>query len=67
MTNHTANTEHLDRVRMIASDALGIETFALTGKLSIDFRVFSVEDINRALETAYDAGLVAGFHLRGAS
>ncbi|SAK56472.1 hypothetical protein AWB77_01724 [Caballeronia fortuita] len=44
----------------IARDELGIETFDSTGKPSADIRLCRVEDIGRALERAYDFGLLVG-------
>ena len=51
---------HIELLLAIARENLGIETFKLTGKPSADFRIVSVDDIYRALEAAYDAGLVVG-------
>jgi hypothetical protein len=51
---------HIELLLAIARENLGIETFELTGKASGDFRIVSVDDVCRALEAAYDAGLVVG-------
>jgi hypothetical protein len=44
----------------IARDELGIESFDPMGKPSADIRMCRVEDIGRALERAYDFGLLVG-------
>lgn len=54
---------HIELLLAIARENLGIGTFELTGKPSADFRIVSVDDIYRALEAAYDAGLVVGHSL----
>lgn len=54
------NDLHMKLLRAIARETLGIETFELTGKPTKDFHVVSVADIARALEAAYDSGLIAG-------
>jgi hypothetical protein len=51
---------HIELLLAIASENLDIATFELTGKPSADFRIVSVDDICRALEAAYDAGLLVG-------
>lgn len=66
LMNCTMKTERQELVRMIANDNLGIDALEPTGKMTADFRVISVDDIARALETAYDAGVIAGFHLHRA-
>jgi hypothetical protein len=44
----------------IARDELGIESFDSIGKPGADIRMCRVEDIGRALERAYDFGLLIG-------
>ncbi|SAK97263.1 hypothetical protein AWB76_07394 [Caballeronia temeraria] len=44
----------------IARDELGIHSFDPMGKPSADIRMCRVEDIGRALERAYDLGLMVG-------
>jgi hypothetical protein len=58
--NGIPNDERIELLTAIAREALGIETLAPTGKLTADFRVISIENLARALETAYDAGLLVG-------
>lgn len=55
--------ERFELLEMIASDALGITSLEATGKLTADFRVVGVEHLARALESAYDLGLVTGYRL----
>jgi hypothetical protein len=52
---------HWDLLVSIARETLDIETFELSGKASVDFRVVSVDSLARALEAAYDAGLMVGY------
>ena len=44
----------------IARDELGIESFDAVGAPDADVRMCRVEDIGRALERAYDLGLLVG-------
>ncbi|SAL85707.1 hypothetical protein AWB74_07410 [Caballeronia arvi] len=44
----------------IARDELGIESFDAAGDTGADMRMCRVEDIGRALERAYDMGLMVG-------
>ncbi|SAK58946.1 hypothetical protein AWB82_02590 [Caballeronia glebae] len=44
----------------IAYDELGIQSFDPMGKPSADIRMCRVEEIGRALERAYDLGLLVG-------
>jgi hypothetical protein len=53
--------ERFELLEMIASESLGITSLAATGKA--DFRVIGVENLARALESAYDLGLVTGYRL----
>ncbi|WP_233885220.1 DUF6900 domain-containing protein [Paraburkholderia flagellata] len=55
--------ERLELLLAISRRTLGIETFELTGKPTADARLVSVEDIGRALESAYDAGLIVGYRM----
>lgn len=55
--------ERFALLEMIASETLGIETLESTGKLTADFRIIGIENLARALESAYDLGLVTGYRL----
>lgn len=55
---------HLALLLDIARETLGIETFSMSGKLTADFHVVAADDVARALEAAYDAGLVVGYSVR---
>ena len=55
--------ERFALLEMIASEMLGVETLEPTGKLTADFRVIGIENLTRALESAYDLGLVTGYRL----
>jgi hypothetical protein len=57
------NDERLELLLAISRRTLGIENFELTGKQTLDLHVVSVEDIGRALEAAYDAGLLIGHRM----
>ncbi|MFD1561357.1 DUF6900 domain-containing protein [Paraburkholderia silviterrae] len=52
--------ERLELLLAISRRTLGIEGFELTGKQTVDYHLVSVEDVGRALESAYDAGLIVG-------
>jgi hypothetical protein len=52
--------ERLELLLAISRSTLGIERFELTGKQTADWHLVSAEDVGRALESAYDAGLVVG-------
>ncbi|QBQ99699.1 DUF6900 domain-containing protein [Paraburkholderia pallida] len=52
--------ERLELLLAISRRTLGIEDFELTGKPTVDYHLVSVEDVGRALEAAYDAGLIVG-------
>ena len=57
---------HDDRLELllaISRRTLGIESFELTGKPTADVHLLSAEDIGRALESAYDAGLIVGYRM----
>jgi hypothetical protein len=58
-----ANDPRFDLLTLIADENLGIETLEPTGKPTVDLRLVSVEHLARALQTAYDAGLTAGYRL----
>ncbi|SAK92295.1 hypothetical protein AWB75_06527 [Caballeronia catudaia] len=51
---------YLQLLMTIARDELGIESFDATGEAGEEFRMCRVEDIGRALERAYDMGLMVG-------
>jgi hypothetical protein len=57
------NDERLELLLAISHRTLGIESFELTGKQTLDLHVVSVEDIGRAMEAAYDAGLLIGHRM----
>ena len=57
------NDERVDLLLAIARRALDIHGFARTGDRNVDFREFGVEEIGRALEAAYDAGLLVGYRI----
>ncbi|CAE6695393.1 DUF6900 domain-containing protein [Paraburkholderia nemoris] len=50
----------LELLLSIAHETLGIATFELSGKPSADLRIVRVDSLARALEAAYDAGLMVG-------
>ncbi|HTH61343.1 MAG TPA: hypothetical protein VL689_14420 [Paraburkholderia sp.] len=55
-----------DRVELllaIAGRALDIDSFEPTGEREADWREVRVEDVGRALEAAYDAGLLVGYRI----
>ncbi|MDR3101420.1 MAG: hypothetical protein LBV73_30690 [Paraburkholderia sp.] len=52
--------ERLELLLAISRRTLGIKHFELTGKQTADCHLVSVEDVGRALESAYDAGLIVG-------
>jgi hypothetical protein len=52
--------ERLELLLAISRGTLGIERFELTGKQTADWHLVSAEDVGRALESAYDAGLIIG-------
>ncbi|MEX3981971.1 hypothetical protein AB4Y45_23670 [Paraburkholderia sp. EG287A] len=55
--------ERLELLLAISRRTLGIESFELTGKPTTDAHLVSAEDIGRALESAYDAGLIVGYRM----
>ncbi|MEX3967333.1 hypothetical protein AB4Y42_34750 [Paraburkholderia sp. EG286B] len=55
--------ERLELLMAISRRTLGIESFELTGKPTADAHLVSAEDIGRALESAYDAGLIVGYRM----
>lgn len=57
---NTVNDERLELLQSIAYETLGIASLESTGKPTADFRVISIENLARALEAAYDAGLLVG-------
>ncbi|MGF6773260.1 hypothetical protein P3T18_005765 [Paraburkholderia sp. GAS199] len=56
-----------DLLLSIAQDTLGIATFELSGKPSADLRIVRVDSLARALEAAYDAGLMVGHRVGSCS
>lgn len=55
--------ERIDLLLAIARRALDIDTFDVTGERKIDLREVRVAELGRALEAAYDAGLVVGYRI----
>jgi len=55
--------ERIDLLLAIARRALDIHTFDVTGERKLDLREVSVEAVGRALEAAYDAGLLVGYRI----
>jgi hypothetical protein len=55
--------ERMELLLAISRRTLGIESFELTGKPTADAHMVSVEDVARALESAYDAGLLVGYRM----
>lgn len=52
--------ERVELLLRIARTTLDIRTFALTGEPETDLHRVRADDIGRALEAAYDAGLIVG-------
>lgn len=57
------NDERVELLLAIAHKTLGVESFELSGKPRVDYHIVSVEDVGRALEAAYDAGLLVGHRM----
>ncbi|MFC5431790.1 DUF6900 domain-containing protein [Paraburkholderia denitrificans] len=55
--------ERLELLLAISRKTLGIESFESTGKDALDVRMMTAEDVGRALESAYDAGLIVGYRV----
>jgi hypothetical protein len=55
--------ERLELLLAISRRTLGVERFELTGKQTADYHVVSSDDVGRALESAYDAGLIIGHRM----
>ncbi|WP_322014749.1 DUF6900 domain-containing protein [Paraburkholderia sp. J12] len=55
--------ERLELLLAISRKTLGIESFELTGKQTLDLHIVNAEDIGSALESAYDAGLLVGHRI----
>ncbi|WP_322105629.1 DUF6900 domain-containing protein [Paraburkholderia sp. J41] len=55
--------ERLELLLAISRRTLGIENFELTGKPTVDLHLLSADDVGRALESAYDAGLLVGHRI----
>ncbi|SDC60826.1 DUF6900 domain-containing protein [Paraburkholderia lycopersici] len=55
--------ERLELLLAISRRTLGIERFELTGKPTADVHLVNAEDVGRALESAYDAGLLVGYRM----
>lgn len=58
--SNTIYDERLALLQAISTEVLGIEKLEPTGKPTADFRIVNIEHLTRALEAAYDAGLVVG-------
>lgn len=59
-TMNTAYDERLALLQAISAEILGISKLEMLGKPTADFRIVDVEQLARALEAAYDAGLLVG-------
>lgn len=55
--------ERLELLLAISRKTLGVESFELTGKQTLDLYIVSVDDVGRALESAYDVGLIVGHRM----
>jgi len=55
--------ERFELLLAISRRTLGVDSFELTGKLTTDARLVSADDVGRALESAYDAGLLVGYRM----
>lgn len=58
--SHPIHDERLVLLRTIAAEVLGIDRLESTGKPTADFRIVNIEQLTRALEAAYDVGLLVG-------
>lgn len=56
--------ERLELLLAISRNTLGIERFESTGEPTAVLHLVSAADVGRALESAYDAGLIVG-HQQG--
>lgn len=54
------------RLLEIASEELDIRTFEESGKATTDVRLVRISSVARALERAYDLGLLTGYTVREA-
>jgi hypothetical protein len=54
------------RLLEIASEELAVRTFEESGKATNDVRLVRISSVARALERAYDLGLLMGFAVREA-
>lgn len=63
MTMNVQGDERLMTLREIAHECFGVETFSLSGEAPDAPLVVCAESIVRALESAYDIGLIAGYRL----
>ncbi|MGA7777574.1 MAG: hypothetical protein WCA85_07650 [Paraburkholderia sp.] len=65
--SNAIHDERLALLRTIAAEILGIDRLEPIGKPTADFRIVDVEQLTRALEAAYDVGLLVGHRVaRGA-
>ena len=60
MTYRNKSDAHWEPLLAIAREELGIDSLDPTGKASTDIRLCRIEDLGRALERAYDFGLLVG-------
>jgi hypothetical protein len=51
---------HWELLLTVAREELEVDSFEPTGKLGTDLRLVRVENVGRALERAYDYGLLVG-------
>ncbi|QGZ64396.1 hypothetical protein FAZ98_22000 [Paraburkholderia acidisoli] len=55
--------ERLELLLAISRTTLDIGSFDLTGKAALDLHLVSADEVGRALESAYDAGLQVGHQM----
>jgi|tagenome__1003787_1003787.scaffolds.fasta_scaffold19931701_2 hypothetical protein len=60
MVETVRSEAHCEPLIAIASDELGIHSFTESGKVTTDVRLIRVANLARALERAYDLGLLMG-------
>lgn len=66
MNTKMSRDERLVTLREIAHECFGVETLSLSGQAPDAPVVVCAESIVRALESAYDIGLIAGYRLNRA-
>lgn len=63
MSTNTQADERLDTLNAIAQECFGIEALPLAAGAQAGRYVLDAESLVRALESAYDIGLIAGYRL----